>query len=165
MDMKKIIRTMSILMGVTLSFCLSLAGNLTSGHFTPIGFLASFAVSTVISLIIGFLVPIKKLGDGASRALKLKERSIPARLVESLVSDLIYTPVITLAMIALARKLTMVMSRGNASLPPFMIMFLKSLIISLAVGYVLIFFLTPVYLKLVLKKNGISGAPSGRPEE
>ena len=55
----------------------------------------------------------------------------------------------------------------GASVPPFIIMFLKSLIISLVVAYVLIFVLTPLFLKMILKKNGIdpnrpSGPPKGR---
>ena len=90
MMIKKIGRRMSILMGITLSFCLSLLGNLTSGHFTLSGFLISFAASTLISLIIGFLVPIKKVGDGICNALHLKPRSLPAHCAESFLSDLIY---------------------------------------------------------------------------
>ena len=91
---------MSLLMGVTMSFCLSLTGNLTSGEgFQLMPFLISFAVSTVISILIGIIVPMRKLEGGAVSALKLKEHSLPAKLVSALVSDLIYTPVITLAMI------------------------------------------------------------------
>ena len=40
------------------------------------------------------------------------------------------------------------------SMPPYLLMFLKSLLLSMIVGYVLIFLLTPVYLKLIMKKNG-----------
>ena len=154
---------MNLLMGVTLSFFLSLLGNLTAeSGFKPVAFLASFAVSTVISLIIGFVIPMRKLENGAVKAMGLKERSLPANLVSALISDLIYTPVITLAMIALARKMAMKMSNGHAELPPFAVMFVKSLIISLIVAYIIILIATPVYLKLVMKKNGAAGPPADR---
>ncbi len=145
--MKKIGRRMSILMGVSLSFCLSLLGNLTSGHFTLLGFLISFAVSTLISLIIGFLVPMKKVGDSLANALHLKPRSLPAHCAESFVSDLIYTPVITLAMVALAWK----MATSHGAQMPFLPMFLHSLVLSMIVGYVLIFILMPVFFKLTTR--------------
>ena len=145
--MKKIGRRMSILMGVSLSFCLSLLGNLTSGHFTLPGFLISFAVSTLISLIIGFLVPMKKVGDSLANALHLKPRSLPAHCAESFVSDLIYTPVITLAMVALAWK----MATSHGAQMPFLPMFLHSLVLSMIVGYVLIFILMPVFFKLTTR--------------
>ncbi len=149
MMIKKIGRRMSILMGITLSFCLSLLGNLTSGHFTLSGFLISFAASTLISLIIGFLVPIKKVGDGICNALHLKPRSLPAHCAESFLSDLIYTPVITLAMVALAWK----MAAAHGAQMPFLPVFLHSLLLSMIVGYVLIFILMPVYLRLLMPRN------------
>ena len=55
--------------------------------------------------------------------------------------------------------------RGGGS-APFLGMFLGSLILSLLIGYVIIFILKPLYLKLVLKANGITPgeAPDNRPE-
>ena len=161
--MKKAGITMNILMGVTLSFFLSLVGNLTAdGGFKLVPFLASFALSTVISLIIGFIVPMRRIEGGAVRTMGMKEGSLPANLVSALISNLIYTPVITLAMIALARKMAMKMSHGHAELPPFGVMFLKSLLISLIVAYVIILIATPLYLRLVMKKNGTAGPPAGK---
>lgn len=166
MNMKKIGITMSLLMGVTLSFFLSLVGNLGSedGFKLP-AFLVSFVVSTVISLIIGFLVPMPKLERGAVKAMGLKERSVPAKLVSALISDLIYTPIITLAMIVLARKMAMKMSHGHADLPPFMVMFLKSLIISLIVAFIIILIVTPIYMKLSFKAAGVDPAAGGPPAD
>ena len=79
MDMKKVGRKMSMLMGITLSFCMSLIGNITSGNFKVPAFVTSFLVSVVICLIIGFVVPIGKLGKGASGRLGLEEHSLGAR--------------------------------------------------------------------------------------
>ena len=147
--MKKIGRKMSILMGVTLSFFLSLQGNLLSGHFSVPAFLISFAVSTAISLIIGFLVPMKKVGDGVCNALHVKPRSIPARLAETLVSDVIYTPIITLAMVALAWK----SATAHGAQIPFLPMFLHSLGLSMITGFVLIFIFMPLFMRLVIPKH------------
>ena len=144
--MKKVGRRMGILMGVTLSFALSLLGNLTSGHFTLQGFLISFAASTLISLIIGFFLPMKKIGDSFCAALHLKPRSLPAHCAGSFLSDLIYTPVITLAMVALAWK--MAVSHGMQM--PFLPVFLHSLGLSMIAGFVLIFIFMPLYLRLLM---------------
>lgn len=147
--MKKMGRKMSLLMGITLSFFLSLAGNLASGRFTLAGFAISFAASTAISLIIGFCIPMKKVGDGVCAALHLKPRSLPAHCAESFVSDLIYTPVITLAMVALAWKMT----TSHGAQIPFVPMFLHSLVLSMIVGYVLIFIFMPLYMRLLVPKK------------
>ncbi|MBR1763791.1 MAG: hypothetical protein IJ746_00170 [Ruminococcus sp.] len=153
MNMKKIGMQVSILMSLTLSFCLSLSGNLLSGKFTVPGFLISFAASTVISLVIGLLVPMKRVGDAAVSKAGLKEHSLPARCLESLISDLIYTPFITLVMVFLAYKNA---TRHGADLS-FLPMFGKSLLSSMVIGFVLIFIFQPLYVKLVLKRNGVGG--------
>ncbi len=151
MNMKKIGMQMSILMGISMSFCLSLTGVLSSGHFTIPAFLSSFIISTIISLIIGFFVPMKKVSDTAVEKAGLTPHTLKARLLESLISDLIYTPVLTLCMTGMAYYNAV--SHGQ-SMPPYLLMFLKSLLLSMIVGYVLIFLLTPVYLKLIMKKSG-----------
>ncbi|MBO4523566.1 MAG: hypothetical protein J5723_02685 [Ruminococcus sp.] len=166
MDMKKVGIIMTLLMGVTLSFCLSLTGNLTSEDgFKLIPFLVSFAVSTVISILIGFVVPMRKIESGAVKAMGLKERSLPANIISSLISDLIYTPVITLSMIVLARRMAMKMSNGHAQLPPFAIMFLKSLIISFVVAFLIILIVTPIYIKLSMKLAGVNPSAGGPPAD
>ena len=144
--MKKIGRKMSILMGVTLSFFLSLVGNLSSGRFTVMGFVISFVASTVISLIIGFVVPMKKVGEGVCNGLRLRPRSLAAHCAESLVSDLIYTPFITLVMVALAWK----MATAHGAQIPFVPMFLHALAVSMIVGFVLIFIFMPLYMRMVV---------------
>ena len=156
--MRKIGIQMSILMGVSLSFCLSLVGSLSSGHFTMPTFLLSFAVSTIISLIIGLLVPMKKVNDSLDAKLGLQPRKLSTHLFESLISDLIYTPIITLAMVFLNWKL----ATAHGAQIPFLPMFVKSLILSMLVGYLLIFVLMPLFLKLVRRNMpGGPGAPDG----
>ncbi|MBQ5338874.1 MAG: hypothetical protein J6Z40_06890 [Oscillospiraceae bacterium] len=159
MIMKKIGLQMGLLMGVTLSFCLSLYGNLHSGHFTLPSFLISFLISCAISFIIGFVVPMPKLEEGICRKLGVNQRSLGGNALTSLMSDLIYTPLITLAMTALAFK----QASAHGAAIPFMGMFIGSVLISLLIGFVLIFLLKPLFLKLVLKLNGI--APVERPQD
>ena len=156
MDMKKISRQMSVLMGLTLSFFMSLAGNLASGKFTVIGFILSFIVSFIISVLIGLFVPMRRVNDAVDRKLGLAPGKLSTHAVESLVSDFIYTPLITLAMIAMAYKNAV--SHGAKGLK-FGPMFGKALLLSLVIGFILVFFFMPIYMKLLLKKNGIGGPP------
>ncbi len=152
-QMRKIGRSMSIKMGITMSFCLSLIGMGTSGHFTVPGFLISFVVSTILSLIIGFVVPMGRISASACRALKLEQGSVPARIVETLISDLIYTPIMTLAMVGLAYNMAMRQSGGKAQLN-FAGMFFPSLVICLLAGLVIIFIIQPIFFRQTMKKYG-----------
>lgn len=153
---------MSILMGVALSFCLSLFGTLHSGHFSVPAFLVSFAVSLTVSLLIGFLVPMPKLEASVCNKLNIGQHSMKGNAVTTLISDLIYTTLITLAATVLAYR-QMTKAGGSAS---FGAMFFSSLLISLVIGYVLIFILKPLFLKLVLKHNGIDPAKlQDKPQE
>ena len=165
--MKKISRQMSIRMGLTLSFFLSVTGVLTgnarniadgTASFPQllISILSGFVVSLIISLIIGELVPVGKVTESATRNMK---PGFAKRCVESLISDLIYTPVITLAMVSFSYIMVMRRSHGQADLH-FLPMFLSSLAVCMIVGFILIFIFTPVYMKSVLRKNGIQ--PGGR---
>ena len=152
--------------------------------------LISFAVSLVISVIIGLVVPMPKI----SRALAQKMKPGPGlRAVEALISDAIYTPVITLFMILVVRNLAPVLaSKGaeraamaggalaaqvaaiaagtaaevKASFPPFAVMFLGSFAICYALGFFIIYALQPVFMKIAFK--GIEmpgpGGPGKKPE-
>ncbi len=167
--MKKVGLLMNVFMGVTMSIFLSFVGNfmgfLQSGKFSVIGYLINVGISTVISLIIGFIVPIKKFGDGAVRAAKLQPHSIKARLLESLISDCIYTPILSLCMVAY-EYFTM---RAHAApeaiehMPGFFQMFFGSFLACMTAGFILIFIFMPFYLKLSMKLSGITPPPAGGP--
>ena len=153
--MKNIGLKMSLLMSVTMSFFLSLTGNLTSGHFTVMGFIVSFLISMVISFIIGMAVPMNRLND---KLFGNMERGLKRRCLETLISDLVYTPVITLAMIIMAHK----QATAHGAKIPFIPMFLEALIISLVVGYIIIFIVQPLFLKLLMKNSGAGAPPQKR---
>ena len=93
---------MNLCMGITLSFFLSLVGTLSSGHFTVSGWLLSFLISTVISIVIGLLIPMNKVMEAVDRKAGLQSGSLGARFLDSLISDLIYTPLLTLCMVGFA---------------------------------------------------------------
>lgn len=159
--MKKMGIQMGLLMGVTLSFFLSLTGLLSAGQFKIPAFITSFLISFVISMVIGLIVPMKKVGDAAVAKAGLQPRTLKARLLESLISDLIYTPIITFCMVFMAYR----QATSHGAKIPFPAMLIKSEVISLIVGYVLIFIFQPLFLKIVMKNSGIGGPPAGRPPE
>ncbi|MCR5488307.1 MAG: hypothetical protein K6F35_12420 [Lachnospiraceae bacterium] len=152
---KKIGIRMNVMMAVGMSLGLSLFGTWMSGHFTLMGFFISFVASTVVSMVLGFIIPIRRLAVGACRKCGLKERSVKARLMESLVFDLIYTPVMTALMTALAYS-NAVKQGAQVTYPA---IFLPALPASLVVGYVLILILQPIFLKIAGKA---AGPASGR---
>ena len=161
-------------MGITLSCCMSLTGLLSSLGQTEytvpkfiVSLLINIAVSFAISMVIGLLVPMRKVNDALDSKLGLQPGKLGTRLFESLVSDLIYTPVMSFIMVFIAHK----KATSHGADIPFVPMFLRSLGLCLAVAYVLIFFLTPVYMKISFKKAGIpmqrpgEGRPGSRPPE
>ena len=153
-QIKKIGRAMSIRMGLTMSFVMSLVGTLTSGHFTIIGFLISFVGSSIIALIMGFLIPIGKITHDFTVKRGMQPGKISTRCVEALISNLIYTPIITLAMVAIAYFMAMKQSGGMAQLS-FLPMFLHSLLLCFVVGFILIFLIQPLFFNSLMKKYGI----------
>ena len=151
-QMRKIGKQMAVRMGILMSFCLALVGTLTSGHFTIPGFIISFVLSSIISLVIGFIVPIGKITGGLCAKWGLERGKLGTRVVESLISDVIYTPIITLAMVAFAYNMAMRQSGGMAEIS-FVPMFLKSLFICFVVAFFLIFIFQPIFFKMIMKKN------------
>ena len=150
--MRIIGRAMSIRMGLLMSFCLSLVGTLTSGHFTIPGFIISFIVSTIISMIIGFLIPMGKVTNTLSGKLGLRQGTIQERLFSSLISNIIYTPIMTFCMVFLAYQMFIKKLDEVAQRPNFIDMFIPSLIICFIVGYVLIFIFQPLFFKALMAK-------------
>ena len=96
---KKIGIFMSLLMGFTLSLVMSLVGTLTSGHFTVGSWLISFGISFVISMIIGLIVPMPKLEAAACAKFRLKPHTFPANALSALISNTIYTPLMSVVMV------------------------------------------------------------------
>ena len=153
-DAKLVGRYMNIMMGVLMSFSLSLVGNIVSGHFSIPGFITSFIISLVISVMLGFVVRIGQINQNVGRRFDLQPGTIKTRIVESLISDLIYTPLLTFIMVAYSVSMAIKNSGGKAQIS-ILSEFLHSLWICFIVGFVLIFIFQPIILKISMKKAGI----------
>jgi len=158
-QMRKIGLKISFSMALLMSFGLSLTGNLMAERppempiiASVIGFLECFALSFVISFAIGIFVPIPKVNAALARKFHLQPRTPKAHFVESLASNLIYTPLITTAMVCFV-YFTM-MPAGHK--PPFLPMFIHSQVICLVVAQVLIMLFVPIIMKLVIPKANAS---------
>lgn len=150
--MRKLGMKMNICMGVAMSFILSLVGSISGGHFAVPSWLLSFVISTIIALIIGFIVPIKKACDGFCKVCKVEPESFKGNLLGALISNLIYTPILTVAMVSI--MITLAAKHAPAGAAPTIGQALPgSLIICLIVGYICIVILQPIFLKLLLKKK------------
>ena len=145
-NMKNIGRKMNLYMAVTLSFFLSLIGMACSGHFKLKGWLISFVVSIIISLIIGFLIPIKKVTDSVCAKFNMQPGRLSTRCLESFISDLIFTPIMTLCMVYLSYSKA---ARKGAPVS-FLQMYLPSLGICMVAGFILVFIFMPLFLKLIV---------------
>jgi uncharacterized membrane protein len=84
------------------------------------------------------------------------EPGLKKRCVETLISDLIYTPVISVAMVAFAY---MSNQRKGIAGPPYIVMLIPSLIACFIVGYVLIFIFQPMFMKKIMKQEGVGPKP------
>lgn len=152
--LNRIGRALSIRMGITMSFLLSVVGNVVSRHFNITGFTASFLLSTGVSLVIGFLLPVGKIGIATCNKLGLKRGSVLGRYVLSLVATMIYAPVLTFTMAGVTYAIALKRTGGLIWIPFWQILLL-SFAITFVCGHLLDFFLMPVFLKRLLKKYGV----------
>ena len=148
--MEKVEKTMGLLMGVSLSLLLTLTGTLSSGSFALLSFLSGFLVSFAVSTLLTRILPVQKIASSLSKRLKLRKGTVPCRLLETLVSDLLMSPVMTLIMVWLAWR----QATAHGARIPFGPMLLKSEILSFLVAFAAIFLLTPLFLKFALQRAG-----------
>lgn len=103
--MKKMGTFMTISMGITVSAVLATVGVATSGHFNVVLWGASVTLSIIIALVIGFLIPIRKVSEKITANIK---SPIGKMLVDTLVVNLFYCLIITVVleylMVGLANK-------------------------------------------------------------
>ncbi len=149
---KSVSRKMGIYMGITLSFFLSLVGTGTSGHFTVRSWIDSFIISTAVSMVIAFIVPVRAIVEKVCEKHGLQEGNLNTRLVESLITDLIFTPLITFLMILFAY---VVAKSHGAILMPLVTMYLSGLLSCFPVGFLLIFIFMPLFRKFILYHTDI----------
>ena len=149
-------RKMGLLMGFSMSFVLSFIGMVSAHAFTVPRFLLSFVISFLISFTITSLVPIPKITASAAEKCGLKPGGLARRALEALLSDLCLTPLMTFVMVYMAYR----QAAAHGAKIPFGPMILKSEIISLLAAFVLLFLLTPVFVKIAFGDH----PPGKRPE-
>ena len=170
-DMRKIGIFMSLYMGVVMSIFMTITGvcvgmlpGIIKGKIPPqamlLSMISGFFVSFCISLLIGFMVPMHKLTQSVTRKM---DAGLAKRCVESLISDLIYTPAISVVMVAFAY---MSNQKQGAEGPSFFMMLIPSLIACFIVGFILIFIFQPyIFKKLMIRFGpGKDGASNARPD-
>ena len=163
---KKVGRYISIRMGIAMSITMSVVGALLgaisavkqSGAPFIMAFLSSFLVSLVITMIlaigIGLIVPMKKVNDSIAKTTKTK--GFLLHFIQSLVSDLIYTPFIGLVMAFVSTALFVIPKNPNLSMnmlvPVALGNFLKSLAPEFIIALIVIIILEPIIQKAAFKK-------------
>ncbi|MCR5718664.1 MAG: hypothetical protein K6F80_06505 [Oscillospiraceae bacterium] len=155
--MKKAGIIMSLLMSVSMSLCLSFTGMMSAGQFTVPGFVRSFLVSLVISLLIGFLIPMPKLNMAAAKKFHLKPGSMDQRIVEALIADLLYSPIMAFIMITLA----WFTAHSHGAQIPYLPMLLKGEGLGIFVGFLLGFMFVPLFKKIAFRN--VTFPPEGGP--
>lgn len=147
----------SVFMGLSISLVLSIVGPASSGHFAVKTVLVSFFCSSIISIIISIIIPIKRISDAACRGVHLNIESLPGRLFSALVSDICFTPIISTLMVSMSYINA---KRNDPSFSvPFGRMLTSNLIISFVVAYLIIFICVPLFIKLSISIVKSMSAP------
>ena len=126
--------------------------------------LIPFVVSLIISLLIGFAVPIKKVGDAFCVKCNADPQSMKGNLLSGIVSDIIYTPIITVIMVIVMLKNAAKHAPAGA-VPPISRVLPVSLIVCLIVGYIVIIAVQPLFIKMLTTNMRGNGMPPQMKEE
>ena len=151
-EMREIAIKMNILMGISMSLILSLVGTLMSGHFSFPAWRSSFMISFVIAMFIGFVVPIKKTSDIVCEKCKVDPESKKSNLLRALISDLVYTPIITILMEIIMLN-NAAKNAPAGAVPPLAKVLPGSLAICFIIGFVVIAIIQPLFLNMLLNKR------------
>ena len=159
---KKIGRFISIRMGIAMSITMSLVGSLLGAMnavkqgapfifaFFP-SFLVSLVITMILAIAIGLIIPMKKVNDGIEK--KTKTKGFLLHFLQSLVSDLIYTPFIGFVMAFVSTALFVVPKNPGMPLVPVALgNFLKSLAPEFIIALIVIIILEPIIQKAAFKK-------------
>jgi len=138
-------------MGLSISLAMSIVGPALSGHPSFPAFIVSFLCSSVISIIIAIIVPIKKITDSACEKIHLNPEGVGGRFFSALVSDLIFTPIMTFLMVFMNYKRAKMFDPGLS----FVSMFLGNVFISFTIAYLIILVFLPLFIKgsIAIVKN------------
>ena len=163
---RKIGILMSVYMGVVMSIFMTITGvcvgmlpNVIKGLVPPqamlLSLISGFFVSFCISVMIGFMIPMHKVTQSVTRNM---DEGFGKRCVETLISDVIYTPAISLVMVAFAYMSNQ--RQGNEG-PSFFVMLIPSLIACFIVGFILIYIFQPIFMRRLMRKYGPGAGRDG----
>lgn len=157
---------MSLFMGIAMGLVFTLFAQIKNGQIMPIGIIVGILISMVISVVLGMIIPIKKLYDSANKKLNITEEGLKMGMVNSLISDLIFTPLnctfgmwfgMSMGLKNLPPDVTTIFDRLMfcAKLPQFVPALISTLIIDLVIGFVLCILISPFLNKITNKICGI----------
>ena len=163
---KKISRYMGITMGITMSCTMSVVGSLMGAlnaakqsgapflaAWIP-SLLASLVITLIIALGLGFIVPMKKINDSIEQ--KTKTKGFVLHLLQSLASDLVYTPLISLVMAFFSTAVFIIPKNPalemNMLVPVALGNFARSFLIEFVIALIVIMIVEPIYQKNAFKK-------------
>ena len=146
--MKEYGRKLSLCMGIMMSFCLSAIGLFSANAFTPLSLLLNFAISfTVISIVSRFF-NAERIAVGVLERNSIDPGSIKGRMIQALIVDLIYSPIMTFAMVTIAY----VSASKNGNDMPYIPMLLKGLAVSFVAAFFLCLIFVPIFEKILNRK-------------
>lgn len=147
---RKISIVISLFMGAVMGAVFTLMSMLKTGNVIPIGIVVSALISMALSIIIGFIIPMKEVSEGLARLFRIN----PARqkfiynLLEAVVGDLIFTPFLCTFFI---------IKNVGIHNPVFGKALVSSLIIDFILGIPICFIFCPLFKKLAAKIFHVSG--------
>lgn len=156
----------SIRMGLTMSIIMSCVGSVmgimearskaeVGANLPPFivmllpSLLVSLVITTILAIGLGFIIPMKKMNEGIAKATKAKGFGL--HFIQSIVSDLLYTPFISLVM-SVASTLLFAKVPSNVVMPAALGSFLRSFPIEFVLALLAIIILQPVFQKAAFKK-------------
>ena len=141
-------KKMSLCMGIMMSLCLSAIGLLSANAFTPYAFLLNFAISFVIVSIVSRFFDAGMISMKVLRKKGIDPKSFKGRVLQALISDLIYSPIMTFVMVTIAYA----MAARNGIKIPYILMLLKGMAVSFVAAFFLCLIFTPIFEKILMKK-------------
>ena len=160
-QMKTVGRLVSIFMGLSITLVMSILGPLKSGHITAPAVLVSFLCGSILSTAIALLVPIKKISDSACGKIHVNPEGFVGRIISSLIGDVVFTPLMTFAMVFMNYKRAKMVDPNLV----FGKMFIGNFIFSFIIAFFLVLIFIPLFIKAAIAIVRSTSVPEEHEEE
>ncbi len=167
---KKIGRFIGIGMGLTMSMVMSIVGSVMGvmdarakageANLPPFvvmllpSLLVSLLVASVLSIGLGLIIPMNKISGGLGKATRAKGMEL--RIMQAFVSDLLYTPAISLIM-SFVSAIFFAKVPAKAVFPVALKSFVRSFPIEFVLALIAIIIVEPIIKKAAVKKYAPGG--------